>query len=90
MGGAVAVLGGLPLENAFKASDIKIPFRSHYANIDDYITPEKVDAFGASLKAAKCKYEMFRYDADHGFMNEQRDVHERKAAKLGLQRMLAF
>ena len=33
---------------------------------------------------------MFHYDADHGFMNEQRDVHERKAADLGWQRMLAF
>ena len=104
MGGAVAILGacripevaaasafyGLPPENAFKPSDIKVPFQGHYANIDDYITPEKVDAFEASLKAAKCKYEMFHYDADHGFMNEQRDVHERKAADLGWQRMLAF
>ncbi|MGB8314728.1 MAG: dienelactone hydrolase family protein [Aestuariivirga sp.] len=104
MGGAVAILGacripelaasiafyGLPPANAFKPSDIKVPFQGHYANIDDYITPKKVDAFEASLKAEKCKYEMFRYDADHGFMNEQRDVHERKAADLGWQRMLAF
>jgi carboxymethylenebutenolidase len=104
MGGAVAILGagripevaaaaafyGLPPENAFKASDIKVPFQGHYANIDDYITPKKVDAFEAGLKAAKCKYELFRYEADHGFMNEQRDVHERKAAELGWKRMLGF
>lgn len=104
MGGAVAILGacripevaaaaifyGLPSENAFKPSDIKVPLQGHYANIDDYITPQKVDAFEAGLKAAKCKYELFRYDADHGFMNEQRDVHERKAAELGWKRMLGF
>lgn len=104
MGGAVAILGacripevaaaatfyGLPPESAFKPADIKVPLQGHYANIDDYITQQKVDAFEAGLKAAKCKYELFRYEADHGFMNEQRDVHERKAAELGWKRMLGF
>ncbi len=104
MGGAVAILGacripevaavaafyGLPPESAFKPADIKVPLQGHYANIDDYITRQKVDAFEAGLKAAKCKYELFRYEADHGFMNEQRDVHERKAAELGWKRMLGF
>ncbi len=64
MGGAVAVLAacrvpevsaavvfyGLPPEAAFKASDIKVPLEGHYANIDDHITPKKVDAFEAALK----------------------------------------
>ena len=104
MGGAVAILGacripevtaavtfyGLPPEGAFKPADIKVPLQGHYANIDDYITPQMVDAFEASLRAAKCKYQMCRYNADHGFMNEQRDVHERKAAELGWKRMLGF
>lgn len=104
MGGAVAILGacripevaaaatfyGLPPESAFKPADIKVPLQGHYANIDDYITRQRVDAFEAGLKAAKCKYELFRYEADHGFMNEQRDVHERKAAELGWKRMLGF
>lgn len=104
MGGAVAILGacripevaaaatfyGLPPESAFKPADIKVPLQGHYANIDDYITRQKVDDFEAGLKAAKCKYELFRYEADHGFMNEQRDVHERKAAELGWKRMLGF
>lgn len=104
MGGAVTILGairipevaaavtfyGLPPEGAFKPADIKVPLQGHYANVDDYITRQKVDAFEASLKAAKCKYEMFRYDADHGFMNEQRDVHERAASELGWKRMLGF
>ena len=104
MGGAVAILGacripelaaaatfyGLPPENAFKPADIKVPLEGHYANIDDHITPQKVDAFEAALKATKRKFKFYRYEADHGFMNEQRDVHERKAAELGWKRMLAF
>ena len=104
MGGAVTILGacripevaaavafyGLPPDGAFKPADIKVPFQGHYANTDDYITPQKVDAFEAGLKAAKRTYKLFRYAADHGFMNEQRDVHERVAAELGWKRMLAF
>ena len=104
MGGAVTILGacripevaaavafyGLPPDGAFKPADIKVPFQGHYANTDDYITPQKVDAFEAGLKAAKRTYKLFRYAADHGFMNEQRDVHERKACELGWERMLAF
>ena len=104
MGGAVAVLGacripevaaaiafyGLPPENAFKPGDIRIPFQGHYANTDDYITPKKVNAFEAGLKAAKGDFEIFRYDAGHAFMNEQRDVYDREAAELAWKRMLAF
>ena len=104
MGGAVTILAacripevsaavvfyGLPPETAFKPSDIKVPLEGHYANIDDHITPQKVDAFEAALKSAKRKFKFYRYEADHGFMNEQRDVHERKAAELGWKRMLAF
>ena len=78
------------VEDNFKAADIKVPFQGHYADSDDYITPQKVDAFEAGLKAAKRTYKLFRYGADHGFMNEQRDVHERVAAELGWKRMLAF
>ena len=87
---AAAVFYGLPAEMDFKPSDIKVPLEGHYANRDDHITPQKVDAFAAALKAAKRKFKFYRYEADHGFMNEQREVHERKSAELGWKRMLAF
>lgn len=104
MGGAVTVLGaaripelraavcfyGLPPESVAKPADIKVPLQGHFANRDDYFTPASVDAFEKGLKAAGKTYEFYRYDADHGFMNEQRDVHERSAAELGWKRMLAF
>ena len=100
MGGAVAILGaaripevaaavafyGLPPEGAVNPTDVEIPLQGHYANTDDYITPQKVDAF----EAANASFEFYRYDADHGFMNEQRDVHQRVAAELGWERMLKF
>jgi len=49
-----------------------------------------VDAFEAALKAAGKDAEVFRYDASHAFVNEQRDVYDRAAAELAWGRMLKF
>jgi carboxymethylenebutenolidase len=104
LGGAVTVLGacrvpeftaavcfyGLPPETVAKPADVKIPLQAHFANRDDWCTPEAVDKFEAGLKAAGKKAEVYRYDADHGFVNEQRDAHDRAAAELAWERTLAF
>jgi carboxymethylenebutenolidase len=104
MGGAVTILGaarvpefaaaaafyGLPPEGAVNPSDIKIPLQGHYAKKDDYGMVQHVAKFEAGLKAAEADFEFFHYDADHGFMNEQRDVHERAASELAWERMLGF
>ncbi len=105
MGGAVTVLGairipeltagicfyGLPPDNVAKPADIRIPLQGHFANQDDWCTPAAVDAFEAALKAAGKSAEIFRYDAQHGFMNEQRlDSHDRKDAEIAWERTLTF
>jgi len=104
MGGAVTILGairipevkaatafyGMPPEDKFKVTDIKVPFQGHYSNTDDHPTSAELDIFEAALKAAGNPSDIFRYDADHAFMNEQRDAHNRAAAEIGWQRMLAF
>jgi carboxymethylenebutenolidase len=105
MGGAVTVLGaarvpefaasvcfyGLPPATVAKPADVRIPLQGHFANDDDWCTPKAVDEFEAALRAAHKTAEIFRYDAKHGFMNEERiDVHERKAAELAWSRTLAF
>jgi carboxymethylenebutenolidase len=105
LGGAVTVLGaarlsefaaavcyyGLPPTNAAKGADVKTPLQAHFAKQDDWCTPKAVDEFEASLKSAGKKAEIFRYDAKHGFMNEQRlDAHDRKAAELAWGRTLDF
>ncbi len=100
MGGAVAILAasrspefsavvpfyGLPPETVAKPADVKVPLQGHFANSDDYITPEKVDAFEKGLKAAGKTAEIYRYDASHAFMNEQRSVHDRHCAELAWER----
>jgi carboxymethylenebutenolidase len=104
LGGAVTVIGacripelsaavcfyGIPPDSVAKPADIKVPFQAHFANKDDWCTPEAVDAFEAALKAAGIKAEVFRYDAEHAFVNEQRSVYDRAAADLAWDRTLKF
>ena len=97
LGGAVTIIGaakvpeltagvvfyGIPPEQAAKPSDIRIPLQAHFANKDDWCTPQVVDAFESGMKAAGKSLEIFRYDAEHAFVNEQRQsVHDRQAAEL--------
>jgi carboxymethylenebutenolidase len=104
MGGAVALLAacrlsefaaavpfyGLPPGEVATPADVKIPIQGHFANSDDFITPDAVSAFEAGLKAAGKTFEFYRYDASHAFMNEQRSVHDRHCSELAWARASAF
>ena len=105
LGGAVTVIGaakieelsaaaafyGIPPEQAASPADIRVPLQGHFANRDDWCTPEVVDAFEAGLRKAGKDAELFRYEADHAFVNEQRaEVHDRAAAELAWGRAIAF
>jgi len=104
LGGAVTILGacripelsaavcfyGIPPESAAKPADIKVPLQAHFANTDDWCTPALVNAFEAAAKAAGKSVEVFRYDAEHAFVNEQRNVYDRAAAELAWDRTLRF
>ena len=104
MGGAVTILGavripevkaavafyGMPPDDLFKPAEIRVPFQGHYSTTDSHPTMAELDVFEAALKSAGHTADIFRYDADHAFMNEQRDAHDRAAAELGWQRMLGF
>jgi carboxymethylenebutenolidase len=105
LGGAVTIIGaaripelaagvvfyGIPPEQAAKPADIKIPLQAHFANKDDWCTPELVGKFEQGMKAAGKSLELFRYDAEHAFVNEQRQsVHDRAAAELAWTRATDF
>jgi carboxymethylenebutenolidase len=105
LGGAVTILAairvpefaagvcfyGLPPATVVKPADIRIPLEGHFANQDDWCTPKAVDEFDAAVKAAGKSIEIYRYDAQHGFMNEQRlQAHDRKAAEIAWERTLTF
>jgi carboxymethylenebutenolidase len=104
LGGAITILGavrvkeisaaccfyGIPPKKAADPANIKVPFEAHFANKDDWCTPDAVTALEGTLTKAGVNSTIYRYDAAHGFMNEQRTVHDRAAAELAWGRMLAF
>ena len=104
LGGAVTVLGamriseidaaicfyGLPAIVAGESVDLRVPFQAHFANDDDWCTPAAVDKFETAVRSEQ-PVDIFRYDAAHGFMNEERpNAHQRQAAELAWARTLAF
>jgi carboxymethylenebutenolidase len=105
MGGALTILAaarvpemdagacfyGIPDLPAAELKKIKIPLTCHFANQDGWITPAKVNELDAALKQSKSHFEIFRYDAQHAFMNESRpEVYDAASAKLAWDRTLTF
>jgi len=104
LGGAVTILGacripelaaavcfyGIPPESAAKPADVKVPLQGHFANSDDWCTPDAVNAFETGAKKAGKTVDFHRYDDDHGFVNEQRSYYDRQCGELAWDRMLAF
>ena len=82
---------GIPPTEVADPVRIAVPLQCHFANQDDWCTPAAVDAFDNAIKQAGMNYELFRYEVQHGFFNEQRpEVHDADASKLAWERMLGF
>jgi carboxymethylenebutenolidase len=105
MGGALTILAaakvsemdagvcfyGIPPLSADELKSIKIPVICHFGKKDHAFPPEKVNALESALQQSQSKFEMYRYDADHAFMNEQRpEVYDPASAKLAWERTINF
>jgi len=88
---AGACFYGLPDLPASEIKKIKIPLACHFANKDGWITPAKVNEFEAAIKQSRSQFEIYRYEAQHAFMNEARpEVYDAVIAKLAWERTLKF
>jgi carboxymethylenebutenolidase len=105
MGGALAIAAavhvpevdaavcyyGIPPATFADPARIKIPFQGHFANQDDWCTPEAVDGLAAALKKSGARHEIHRYDAAHAFFNEVSETaYNPAAANLSWKRMSEF
>jgi len=105
MGGALTILSavrvpemdagacfyGIPVLPAAELKKIKIPLICHFANQDGWCTRTKVNDLEAALKQSQSQFEIYRYDAQHAFMNEARpEVYDPASAKLAWDRTLKF
>jgi carboxymethylenebutenolidase len=105
MGGALTILAalhvpemdagvcfyGMPPAAFADPSKITIPMNYHFANIDDWCTPDLVNKLESAVSGSKSEHALYRYDAHHAFMNDSRaDVYDAGCATLGWGRTLAF
>lgn len=83
---------GIPPKDFADPANIKIPFQGHFANRDDWCTPAAANDLEATLKkAGKVKFEIHRYEANHGFCNERSEQnYDVKSANLAWDRMVEF
>ncbi len=88
LGAAVPFYGSQPA--AEDAANIKAPLLVHYADNDERINAGW-PAYEAALKAARVRYEMYKYPGtQHGFNNDTTPRYDEAAAKLAWQRTVAF
>ena len=83
---AAPYYGGGSTTEAEIARQPKCPVLAHFGEKDHWISLESVEAF----KKAHPEVEVHVYAADHGFNCDQRGSYDEPAAKLALQRTLAF
>lgn len=105
MGGAVTFLAALhvpemdagvpfygipPIPNT-EFQKITVPLCCHFANRDTHYSPEKVNELESALQKSRSQFQLFRYDAQHAFMNESRsEVFDPACAKLAWDRTFTF
>ncbi len=88
---AIAFYGLPPPKAGADLTNIRAAVQGHYAQVDDWCTPAKVDALEATLKSAGVKAELHRYNAAHAFFNEARpEVYSADCAQQAWDRALTF
>ena len=82
---------GIPPQEFADPAKITLPLQCHFANQDDWCTPEAVNDLEATMKGAGVRSEIHRYDAAHGFFNETSETaYDATAANLAWRRMRDF
>lgn len=81
---------GIPQPGLADLRNVHIPLQGHFAKVDDWCKPEHVDALEDALKLAGRTYEIYRYDAAHGFCNEETEQYRPDLAELAWRRGLEF
>ena len=88
---AVIPFYGIPPEDKADLGELKARVQGHFANTDDWITPERVTSLAKTLERSKVDAEIHRYDAKHAFANEARpEVYSKPDAEAAYARAFAF
>lgn len=82
---------GIPPLDQVDPSQIRIPLQAHFANQDDWCNPTLVTQLEERLRQGQVPFTLYRYEAQHAFMNITRpEVYDAAAATLAWDRLLSF
>lgn len=82
---------GIPGDDKADVTKIRGAVLGHYANIDNWCSPDRVNALEKKLKEANVPAEIHRYDAQHAFFNDTRpQVYSRENAERAWTRTVEF
>jgi len=81
---------GIPPAGLADLRDVRVPLQGHFANADTWCRPQDVNALEAALRSAGREHEIYRYDADHGFCNEDAAAYRPDLADLAWRRSLDY
>ena len=83
---------GIPPAQLADPAQLKVPLLAHFAELDDWCTPARVDELAAALRPVTVAHELHRYrGVHHAFFNEARpEVYAAEAADLAWQRTREF
>jgi len=81
---------GIPPETRADVTKIRAPVLGHYAQQDDWCSPDRVSALEQKLQRAGVPVEIHRYDAEHAFFNDTRKVYSPENARTAWRRTVDF
>jgi len=89
--GAGVCFYGIPSLTTADPKDIRCRLQLHFADKDDWCTPNAVDALEVVLQDANISHQLYRYDAQHGFVNAARpEVYDARQTELAWGRAMSF
>ena len=77
---AAVMYYGRVVTDVARLRDIKAPILGIFANKDESIPPDQVDAFDQALDRANVRHQIERYDAEHAFANPSSARYDQAAA----------
>lgn len=82
---------GIPGADKADPSRLLAPLQAHFAELDDWCTPDRVRELEDKLRSGSAEYELYRYNAHHAFFNDARpEVYDPIAAAESWRRSLDF
>jgi carboxymethylenebutenolidase len=87
---AAVMYYGRPVTDGAALASLNAPVLGVFANRDEGIPPESVDAFAAAMEAAGKPLTLHRYDADHAFANPSGGRYDAASAEDAWTHVRAF